>query len=65
MLVVFTSTLSRSGLACSALIWRALTVGALAQVPNCTSVAWSADGATLYAGYTDGVIRVWSVGRAL
>jgi guanine nucleotide-binding protein subunit beta-2-like 1 protein len=26
------------------------------------SLAWSADGNTLFAGYTDGIIRVWSVG---
>ena len=32
-----------------------------AQVPYCVSVAWSADGSTLYCGYTDGQIRVWSV----
>jgi guanine nucleotide-binding protein subunit beta-2-like 1 protein len=36
-----------------------------ATVPYCTSVAWSADGATLYTGYTDGQIRVWSVGRTV
>jgi guanine nucleotide-binding protein subunit beta-2-like 1 protein len=36
-----------------------------ATVPYCTSVAWSADGATLYTGYTDGKIRVWSVGRTV
>jgi len=29
--------------------------------PTCTSLAWSADGATLFAGYTDGLIRVWQV----
>eukprot|EP00897_Mesotaenium_endlicherianum_P006567 jgi/Mesen1/5939/ME000301S05057 len=34
-----------------------------AQVPYCTSLNWSADGSTLYSGYTDGHIRVWSVGR--
>jgi len=34
-----------------------------ATVPYCTSVAWSADGSILYTGYTDGKIRVWSVGR--
>mmetsp|Transcript_13604 Transcript_13604/g.43464 ORF Transcript_13604/g.43464 Transcript_13604/m.43464 type:complete len:319 (+) Transcript_13604:49-1005(+) len=28
----------------------------------CTCLCWSADGSTLYAGYTDGVIRVWTVG---
>jgi len=29
--------------------------------PDCTSLAWSADGQTLFAGYTDGLIRVWSI----
>lgn len=29
--------------------------------PECTSIAWSADGATLFSGYTDNVIRAWSV----
>jgi len=29
--------------------------------PQCTSLAWSADGQTLYSGYTDNVIRVWKV----
>jgi guanine nucleotide-binding protein subunit beta-2-like 1 protein len=28
--------------------------------PACLSLAWSADGNVLYAGYSDGVIRVWS-----
>jgi len=36
-----------------------------AQTPHCVSLAWSADGATLYTGYTDGVIRVWGVNRAV
>lgn len=31
----------------------------------CTSLAWSADGSTLYSGYTDNSVRVWSVGPAL
>jgi guanine nucleotide-binding protein subunit beta-2-like 1 protein len=31
-------------------------------VPYCVSLAWSADGATLYSGYTDGIVRVWGVG---
>jgi guanine nucleotide-binding protein subunit beta-2-like 1 protein len=31
------------------------------SVPQCISLAWSADGQTLYAGYTDNVIRVWQV----
>jgi guanine nucleotide-binding protein subunit beta-2-like 1 protein len=30
--------------------------------PRCISLAWSADGQTLFAGYTDNVIRVWQVG---
>ncbi|KAL6769158.1 RACK1 [Auxenochlorella protothecoides x Auxenochlorella symbiontica] len=34
-----------------------------AKQPKPVSLAWSADGATLYSGYTDGVIRVWAVGR--
>lgn len=34
-----------------------------AQVPYCVSLAWSADGSTLYSGYTDGQIRVWAVGH--
>jgi len=28
---------------------------------QCISLAWSADGSTLFAGYTDNVIRVWAV----
>eukprot|EP01122_Echinamoeba_exundans_P001370 TRINITY_DN11440_c1_g1_i1.p1 TRINITY_DN11440_c1_g1~~TRINITY_DN11440_c1_g1_i1.p1 ORF type:complete len:334 (+),score=93.95 TRINITY_DN11440_c1_g1_i1:51-1004(+) len=28
--------------------------------PGCTSLAWSADGSILYAGYTDSIIRVWA-----
>jgi guanine nucleotide-binding protein subunit beta-2-like 1 protein len=31
--------------------------------PACVSLAWSADGSTLFAGYTDNVIRVWEVAR--
>ena len=34
-----------------------------AQVPFCVSLQWSADGQTLYSGYTDGIIRVWAVQR--
>mmetsp|Transcript_91771 Transcript_91771/g.137439 ORF Transcript_91771/g.137439 Transcript_91771/m.137439 type:complete len:317 (-) Transcript_91771:165-1115(-) len=34
-------------------------VGKNAQVPHCTCLAWSADGATLFAGYTDNLIRVY------
>merc|ERR1712117_860730 len=29
--------------------------------PQCLSVAWSADGQTLFAGYSDNQIRVWQV----
>jgi len=31
---------------------------------QCISLAWSADGTTLFAGYTDNVIRVWAVQHA-
>jgi len=31
--------------------------------PSCVSVAWSSDGTTLFAGYTDNLIRVWEVSR--
>jgi guanine nucleotide-binding protein subunit beta-2-like 1 protein len=31
--------------------------------PAALSLAWSSDGATLFAGYTDNVIRVWDVSR--
>jgi guanine nucleotide-binding protein subunit beta-2-like 1 protein len=30
-------------------------------IPQCVSLAWSADGSTLYAGCTDNTIRVWQV----
>jgi guanine nucleotide-binding protein subunit beta-2-like 1 protein len=32
---------------------------ALAHFPTC--LAWSADGTTLYAGYTDNVVRIYAV----
>lgn len=32
--------------------------------PACVSLAWSADGATLFSGYTDNMIRVWQVNSA-
>ncbi|KAF8105894.1 hypothetical protein N665_0152s0029 [Sinapis alba] len=35
------------------------------KVIYCTSLNWSADGSTLFSGYTDGVIRVWGIGRYL
>ncbi|KAL3908549.1 MAG: hypothetical protein SGARI_003010 [Bacillariaceae sp.] len=31
------------------------------KMPSCTCLAWSADGSTLFAGYTDNVIRVYAV----
>jgi len=31
--------------------------------PACISVAWSADGTTLFTGYTDNLIRVWEISR--
>jgi len=37
------------------------SVGKNAQVPYCISLAWSADGSYLYAGYTDNLIRVYHV----
>lgn len=39
-----------------------LIVGKNAQMPYCTSLAWSADGNDLYAGYTDNVVRIFNVG---
>jgi len=34
---------------------------ATSEPPQCTSLAWSADGQTLFAGYSDNLIRVWQV----
>jgi guanine nucleotide-binding protein subunit beta-2-like 1 protein len=34
---------------------------AKAREPECISLAWSADGQTLFAGYTDNKIRAWGV----
>jgi guanine nucleotide-binding protein subunit beta-2-like 1 protein len=31
---------------------------------QCISLSWSSDGSTLFAGYTDSIIRVWSVQSA-
>jgi guanine nucleotide-binding protein subunit beta-2-like 1 protein len=36
-------------------------MGKKAMKPECISLCWSADGATLYSGYTDNTIRVWGV----
>ncbi|KAJ0463164.1 Guanine nucleotide-binding protein subunit beta-like protein [Helianthus annuus] len=41
----------------------AQTNAAKTKVIYCTSLAWSADGSTLFSGYTDGVVRVWGIGR--
>merc|ERR1712241_1468435 len=35
-----------------------------ADPPQCLSLAWSADGQTLFAGYSDNLIRVWQVSVA-
>lgn len=35
------------------------------KAAQCTCLAWSADGSTLFAGYTDSIIRVYSVTAAL
>ena len=37
---------------------------ATALPPQCLSLAWSADGQTLFAGYSDSMIRVWQVRRS-
>jgi len=34
------------------------------EPPQCQCLAWSADGQTLFAGYTDNLIRVWQVSMA-
>jgi len=36
-------------------------VGKRSAEPQCISLAWSADGTILFAGYTDHMIRVWQV----
>ena len=41
-----------------------LSTNSKAQAPQCISLAWSADGQTLFAGYTDNLIRVWQVSMA-
>ena len=40
-------------------------VGKNAQIPYCTCLAWSHDGADLFAGYTDNVIRVYHVSGSI
>jgi len=34
--------------------------GAKSNSPSCLSLAWSHDGSTLFAGYSDNLIRVWA-----
>ena len=36
-------------------------VGANSRDPECVSIAWSADGQTLFGGFTDNLVRVWTV----
>ncbi|EIM83084.1 guanine nucleotide binding protein beta subunit [Stereum hirsutum FP-91666 SS1] len=36
-------------------------VGAKSREPECVSIAWSADGQTLFGGFTDNLVRVWTV----
>jgi len=38
-----------------------MTSSAKVQQPQCISMAWSPDGQTLFAGYTDNAIRVWGM----
>lgn len=40
-----------------------ISISSKAKSPDCISLAWSADGQTLFAGYTDNLIRVWQVTR--
>ena len=35
--------------------------GKKSQEPYCVSLAWSADGQTLFGGFTDDLVRVWAV----
>jgi guanine nucleotide-binding protein subunit beta-2-like 1 protein len=36
-------------------------VGANSRDPECVSIAWSSDGQTLFGGFTDNLVRVWTV----
>jgi len=40
-----------------------ISLSAKSNQADCISLAWSADGQTLFAGYTDNLIRVWTVTR--
>jgi len=37
------------------------STGKHSQTPHCTSLAWSADGSDLFAGFSDNVVRVYSI----
>ncbi|THG12911.1 hypothetical protein TEA_021389 [Camellia sinensis var. sinensis] len=39
----------------------AVSSGVKNKVIYCTSLSWSADGSTLFSGYTDGIVRVWGI----
>ena len=39
-------------------------VGKKSMPPHCTSLQWSADGQTLFTGYSDNKVRVYVVSRA-
>nr|QIE08071.1 receptor for activated C kinase 1 [Sinonovacula constricta] len=41
-----------------------ISTSSKAESPQCICLAWSADGQTLFAGYTDNLIRVWQVSMA-
>lgn len=41
-----------------------ISTSSKAEPPRCTCLAWSSDGQTLFAGYTDNLIRVWQVSMA-
>ena len=41
-----------------------ISTSSKAQASQCISLAWSSDGQTLFAGYTDKLIRVWQVSMA-
>ena len=43
------------------IIWFQVSGSARADPPQCLSLAWSSDGQTLFAGYSDNLIRVWQV----
>jgi guanine nucleotide-binding protein subunit beta-2-like 1 protein len=36
-------------------------IGENSREPECVSIAWSADGQTLFGGFTDNHVRVWTV----